>query len=160
MFVKRKFRLLLTFVVLLLLVSLILLRLINSETVVDQKNRSFFEKYGWTVDSLGSVHELPKMELDEERIQVKKKIEVSEKLGLRPNDYYGKPVTEYFYKLSKMGNKNNLFGGVIVYKGKVIYAYITHGEDNLRLEFWSLDTPYTQIVNEIQDLYNRDESLE
>lgn len=118
----------------------------------DLDNKKFLKEYGWEV--LGNRRsEGESVLLSDDFLEsdiALMKISASEKIGLDPGKYREKEIDRYQYLLRQTGLNSSLRAEVWRYKGKVICACISHMELNVRIHFWSLDTPHQEIQYELQ----------
>lgn len=125
--------------------------------IIDKNNKDMLKKYDWEIIIDGGfLYNEPKcinLDLENNPLDVMK-INVSEKIGLNPKEYINKQINIYKYKLGKIGREDPLFALIWIYKKKIIGAYISHTEANLKIRYWSLNTPYIEIVNELEELHN------
>ncbi len=110
------------------------------------KNKQLLEKYGWEVldgrrsgDSTFLNNEFLEREITIMQINASKKI------GLNPIKYKGKEMVKYDYILRQTGLNDQLRAEVWRYKKDIICAYIFHAENNIKMKYWPLDTPYQEI---------------
>ncbi|MDF2943250.1 MAG: hypothetical protein K0S01_2108 [Herbinix sp.] len=114
--------------------------------------KKLLNKYGWDVLSGGKSNEEAVILNDE---YLKREISVMQisaasEIGFNPTNYEGKTIVKYYYTLKQIGKNDQLRAEIWMYKREIISAYILHAENNVRIRFWSLDTPYKKILSEIE----------
>ena len=149
-----KKRVLIYYVSGLLIISLCLFYLYKEHTYTDILTRNFLKKYGWS-----SIAGEPYVEVQKSGVHIdlnnnvyKMQIAAAEEIGLDPLSYYDKRLLVYYYKLGCTGIEEPLSATLWIYNNKIVCAYIAHNESNLSLKYWSLNTPYEKIVDDIKAL--------
>lgn len=120
---------------------------------VKNNNLDLLKKYGWT--NAKYHHSDYGVNVDLNNNLDKIIINASKKIGLNPNQYLKNSIdfkTE-IYDLGMLGNTQGLYAALWTYKDSIVGAYIYHTEPKIKIKYWSLDTPYTAIVNEIKKDY-------
>lgn len=127
----------------------------------DTKNKNLLKKYGWEVIIKGGLlrHEPNGVNLNPvNNLLDDMAITASQKIGLNPLTFVNKPIDVYKYELGNLGRNEPLNIIIWTNKKKVICAYIYHNEDNLKIKYWSLNTSYEVIVNDINEFYKDHQS--
>ena len=76
----------------------------------------------------------------------------SKEIGLDPYKYTNNTIDVYSYVLRQKGLNDNLRSEVWVSDKKIICAYVFHVETNLKIKYWSLNTPLDRIKSDLNDL--------
>ena len=76
----------------------------------------------------------------------------SKEIGLDPYKYINNTIDIYSYVLRQSGLNDNLRSEVWILDKKIICAYVFHVETNLKIKYWSLNTPLDRIKSDINDL--------
>lgn len=118
------------------------------------QSRKLLEKYKWEVLNGGRSEEesiiLSNDYLESEITMMQ--INASTKIGLNPKNYVGKSIKKYYYTLKQTDKNIPLRAEIWICRNKIICAYILHAESNVRIRFWSLDTPFQRILSELNEL--------
>lgn len=87
-----------------------------TDYIAERNTKRFLSEYGWETKKYHSVHEGTEpidVELTNKFTDLYKMIfEASEKIGLNPEEYDGKIVDMYSYKLTAKGRKSQLSAGL------------------------------------------------
>ncbi len=119
------------------------------------QSKKFLQNYGWEVVYGGRDGKdfIISNEFLSREISIMQ-IDASKKIDLNPQKYMGESIVKYAYTLKQSGINDKLRADIWMYKNDIICAYIYHVENNVKIKYWSLDTPYQTILSDLEELKN------
>lgn len=118
------------------------------------QGKRLLEQYQWDIsEDVGIGRETAV--LSEEFLEAdltRQQIEASGIINIPPAALQGKNITIYNYTLKQTGIQQALRARIWFYKDNIICGYLLHSENNIRIRYWSLNTPYQTILSELKEL--------
>lgn len=151
---RRKGAILVAVVALIIAGSLLFVIATRDNSVCKQ----FLRKYNWEpmndVSGQSIVLQAPDDDMDVMQIFA------SQKAGLSPENFYGRTVQEFDYKLSEYGGGTHHYPGesdhiravVLVCDHQVVGAWLSFTEQNLRVRYWPVNLSGSDLTQDIRQL--------